>query len=671
MSNYATLKAAIQSAVYTNNNNEITGAGLQSVLLQIVNTVGDGYVFNGVATAGTAPGTPDANVFYLAPAGTYANFGSSYTVEEGCIGVFMYNGSWTRTSVPLSDSGTFYAEIPATSTAIWYNLPSWIAGKKVLVRADVETDNISQLVIHGDNTSLGTIFRNLWQFVDLSAYTSAKLYVQSSASETIRLQIITSQTLIAEMERERKIIEVQSGATSSMDAGTYYSNTGDVVNVHLRVSPALDNQAYPTKGAYYKGFTLSANDLFWLGEFLTQFYNGKLTRLVNEDWLSNILQGLTIQPSNYGFLQNQGKAVVQSANQGNSYTDYIPVVKGMRLHVHGGYYSGTYNYTLFGYKVAYDGEVANNTPLSPITDDSVQDYIIEITDPNIRFVRMWSSIASAFVGDAGAPFIRLLPPKNTAYDVVVDANGDGDFTNLYQAIKATSYMADHASIYVKAGSYEMPKVAHNSTFAGNRELSIIGESKESVTIYNNDGYYNPNGSGSDKADSSPLRLSGQVTIKNVTIRSLSTEYSGSATPSSYCVHVDFPASDGSIMEIENCRMYNDHYACIGIGLQAGFTLKIRNCELYSNSLAAYEHNAWNGAIICHDGSAAGNPQRIEMYNNLIECTGDHAVSLMPAYSNQIDALFIGNAIFAADVPVYKSSPVVIDSRTCLNNITIS
>ena len=671
MSNYSALKTAIQQAVYTNNNNEITGAGLQAVLLQIVNTVGDGYVFKGVATAGTTPGTPDANVFYIASAGTYTNFGSSYTVPEDSIGVFMYNGSWTHTSLPLSGFDTFYAEMPATSTAIWYNLPSQIAGKKVLVRADVETDNISQLVIYGDNTSLGTIFRNIWQSVDLSSYTSAKLYVQSSAAMTIRLQVITSQTLIAEMEREKKIIDVQSGAASSMDAGTYYSNDGSVINVHLRVSPALDNQAYPTKGSYYKGFTLTQHDLFWFGEFLSQFYNGKLTRLVNEDWLSNMLQGLTIQPSNYGFLQNQGRAVVHTTNQGNCYTDYIPVTKGARLHVHGGYSAGTYNYTLFGYKTAYDGVVGNNTPLSPMTDNSIQDYIVEITDPDIRYVRMWSATNSSFVGDAGAPFIRVLPTKNTAYDVVVDANGNGDFTSLYQAIKATSYMAGHASIYVKAGSYEMPKVAHNATFAENRKLSIVGESKESVVIYNNDGYYNPNGSGSDKADSTPLRLSGNVTIRNVTIRSLSTEYSGSGTPSSYCVHVDFQAPDGSIMEIENCRMYNDHYACIGIGLQAGFTLKIRNCELYSKSHATFEHNAWNGAIICHDGSTAGNPQRIEVYGNLIECTGDHAVSLMPAYNNQIDALFIGNAIFSAGTPVYKGSAVVIDSRTCLNNITIS
>lgn len=103
MSNYATLKSAIQSAVYTNGNGEITGAGLQAVLLQIVNTVGDGYVFKGVATPGTSPGTPDDNVFYIAPAGTYTNFGSSYTVKDGEIGVFTYDGSWAHASVKVEN----------------------------------------------------------------------------------------------------------------------------------------------------------------------------------------------------------------------------------------------------------------------------------------------------------------------------------------------------------------------------------------------------------------------------------------------------------------------------------------------------------------------------------------------------------------------------------------
>lgn len=132
MSNYSALKTAIQQAVYTNGNNEITGAGLQSVLLQIVNTLGDGYVFKGVATAGTNPGTPDANVFYIVPAGTYTNFGSSYTVKDGDIGIFSYNGSWSKASVTIT--GIDYARMADASIYPNGNIfvPTYVRGNKYI-----------------------------------------------------------------------------------------------------------------------------------------------------------------------------------------------------------------------------------------------------------------------------------------------------------------------------------------------------------------------------------------------------------------------------------------------------------------------------------------------------------------------------------------------------------
>lgn len=101
MANYATLKAVVQAVVKTNGNAEITGANMQSTLLSIINSVGAGYQFMGVATTSTSPGTPDYNVFYIAPAGTYSNFGTLYTVPVGSVGLFIYNGSWTTTSVAL------------------------------------------------------------------------------------------------------------------------------------------------------------------------------------------------------------------------------------------------------------------------------------------------------------------------------------------------------------------------------------------------------------------------------------------------------------------------------------------------------------------------------------------------------------------------------------------
>lgn len=102
MANYSTLKAAVADVVKTNGTQAITGANLQSVLLSIINSVGGGgYIFKGVATPSTSPGTPDENVFYIGGAGTYANFGTSVTVPVGSIGVFKYNGSWVNEQIAL------------------------------------------------------------------------------------------------------------------------------------------------------------------------------------------------------------------------------------------------------------------------------------------------------------------------------------------------------------------------------------------------------------------------------------------------------------------------------------------------------------------------------------------------------------------------------------------
>ena len=98
MANYATLIAAIQEVVKTNGNNEITGALLQQSLVSIINSLGADYQFVGIAETSTNPGTPDQNVFYIAGAGTYSNFGAA-VIPDGHLGALKYNGSWTLQTV--------------------------------------------------------------------------------------------------------------------------------------------------------------------------------------------------------------------------------------------------------------------------------------------------------------------------------------------------------------------------------------------------------------------------------------------------------------------------------------------------------------------------------------------------------------------------------------------
>lgn len=96
MANYANLIASVQQAIKQNGNEEITGTLLQQSLVAMINALGVGYQFVGVATPTTSPGTPDQRVFYIASQpGTYVNFGG-LSVSDGEVAILKYNGSWTK-----------------------------------------------------------------------------------------------------------------------------------------------------------------------------------------------------------------------------------------------------------------------------------------------------------------------------------------------------------------------------------------------------------------------------------------------------------------------------------------------------------------------------------------------------------------------------------------------
>lgn len=104
MSNYNTLKTTINANIKQNGNQEITGQILNSVLNQMVTTLGAGYQFAGVATTATNPGTPDAKVFYIANGkGTYTNF-SGLEVAEDEVVVLKYDTEWHKVSTGIASN---------------------------------------------------------------------------------------------------------------------------------------------------------------------------------------------------------------------------------------------------------------------------------------------------------------------------------------------------------------------------------------------------------------------------------------------------------------------------------------------------------------------------------------------------------------------------------------
>lgn len=91
---WSNLKAGISAVVKENNNQEITGANLQNVLITMVNSLGANATYGGIAHPNTSPGTPDGPVFWIASEpGVYVNFGNT---EIDNTGIFTWNeASWS------------------------------------------------------------------------------------------------------------------------------------------------------------------------------------------------------------------------------------------------------------------------------------------------------------------------------------------------------------------------------------------------------------------------------------------------------------------------------------------------------------------------------------------------------------------------------------------------
>ena len=135
MANYANAKATIAANIYTNHRGEVTAESVKTAANEIVDTlIAGGYLYAGVAKltpTQTNPGSPDANVFYIATEpGTYTNFvgaGGALVVNDGEVAILKYNGAWSKevtgaaTAAQVTELGQDMRTIPIFDVSAYNN----------------------------------------------------------------------------------------------------------------------------------------------------------------------------------------------------------------------------------------------------------------------------------------------------------------------------------------------------------------------------------------------------------------------------------------------------------------------------------------------------------------------------------------------------------------------
>lgn len=278
MANYETLKAAIQSVVKTNGNNEITGALLQQSLLAMINSLGSGYQFVDVATTATKPGTPDQKVFYIANGkGTYTNFGGISITEDEVV-ILYYDTDWHKVStgiasqaklselekqviydVTVNNDGATFASLSAllSSNNLSTLIPTAVRCGGMSIRFVQSSDNkYVQYRYIGTDIITADTFTNIanWQGVDdeptagsNNMVKSGGIYTSMSPINSIlaELNLPCKTTFSLPKSRYAKVhipftlyknITYSITITTSINNNNTYCNLTDVVNANILLS---------------------------------------------------------------------------------------------------------------------------------------------------------------------------------------------------------------------------------------------------------------------------------------------------------------------------------------------------------------------------------------------------------------------------------------------------
>ena len=143
---------------------------IQDAIASIVNA---GYVFAGVATPSTNPGTPEAKVFYIADGkGTYTNFGGIEVTEDEVV-ILYYDTEWHKVVTGIASQEKL-TELDKTT----YGLTNLLANVEAEAN-DGEYVFTKGALITPDETYSGKFVTPLGDLVSHKDYSTIKIAIQA------------------------------------------------------------------------------------------------------------------------------------------------------------------------------------------------------------------------------------------------------------------------------------------------------------------------------------------------------------------------------------------------------------------------------------------------------------------------------------------------------------
>ena len=221
---------------------------------------------------------------------------------------------------------------------------------------------------------------------------------------------------------------------------------------------------------------------------------------------------------------------------------------------------------------------------------------------------------------------------NTPKGVINVAKAGGNYTTISEAVNnAGDSPTNPVTIIVHPGVYN-----ESVYIGGGRNISIVGVDKVTCVLRDDSGVY----------ANAPLEIQGNAYISNMTI--VSTHDNDNVTNvdslRSYAIHVDF---DGEgTCEINNCVLISKQNAAIGSGLHSNQTLKIINCELYSETPQSSSMTG-NGALFVHDGNNSVN-QKLIVKDCLIKSLYGCSHLLNGVYGSEMTAHYYNNVFWCEE-----------------------